>query len=225
MAWPTWMPLAARPANWIDWSTIFRAVIPREWPKRLFGGDSQAYSDLIAFGEALALARDWLSFLQNSLYPNQDSNGIFTARWERVYDVQPKGSITDRNNRLVALFRQRGTMTEDAVKAILCRAWDSDDPSILSFESPDPADVATAMGAGTTEWQWAQLQTQLHIYSNSAPTAEPDYSIIADLIAKIKPTWEKWTFGRYNHGKYEGSGGPEGGPGGGEGTYNHCTYA
>ena len=63
MAWPSWMPLAARPANWIDWSTTFRAVIPREWPKRLFGGDSQAYSDLIAFGEALALARDWLSFL------------------------------------------------------------------------------------------------------------------------------------------------------------------
>ena len=196
MAWPSWMPLAARPANWIDWSTTFRAVIPREWPKRLFGPGSQAYSDLIAFGEALALARDWLSFLQNSLYPNRDTNGIFTARWEGVYGVQPKGSITDRNNRLVALFRQRGTMTEDAVRAILCRAWDSDDPSILSFESPDPADVATLNPA--VDWQWAFPQTNLHIY-HTAQTREPDYSIAFDLIAKIKPTWETWSIGKRNN--------------------------
>ena len=224
MAWPSWMPLAARPATWIDWSTTFRSVIPREWPKRLFGAGSQALSDLIAFGESLALARDMLSFLQNSLYPNQDTTGIFTEDWEGVYGVQANGTITERNDRLVAMFRMRGTMTQDAVKTVMCRAFGIDDPTAIGITSPTPAAVAVVLGASTDEWRWCRLQMQMHIF-HLTETIDPDFDIAADLIAKIKPTWETWTFGRYLDGKYEGSGGPEGGPGGGEGTYNHCTYS
>jgi len=223
MAWPTWMPIVARPAHWIDWSSIFREVIPREWPKRLFAPGSQAYSDLIAFGEALALARDFASLLQHNIWPALDANyRIFMERWEGVFGLQPDGTSDQRTSRLIAVMRQRGPMTESLVKAIMCRAWNTDDPSAITIVHPDPADVAAA--TPTAEWEYAALQTQMHIY-HTAEGAEPDYGLAADLIAKNKPTWENWYVGRYNHGKYEGSGGPEGGPGGGVGTYNHCTYS
>ncbi|MEE9367157.1 MAG: hypothetical protein V3W44_10745 [Dehalococcoidales bacterium] len=193
MAWPSFMPLAARPSNWIDWSATFRDVIPREWPKRLFGAGSQALSDLIAFGESLAIVRDYLSFLQNSLYPNQDTNGIFTEDWERVFGVQASGTIAERNDRLVAMFRTRGTMTQDAVKTVMCRAFGIDDPTAIGIISPTPAAVAVLNPPEV--WQWVFPQTNMHIF-HLAETIEPDWDIAQDLIDKIKPTWETWSFGK-----------------------------
>ena len=195
MAWPSWMPIAARPSNWLDWSTIFRETIPREWPKRLFGAGSQAYSDLIAFGETLALARDMTSLLQHNIWPALDGNdNIFTDRWEEAFGIQASGALDDRTSRLIAFMRQRGTMTEDLVKAIMCRAWDSDDPSAVSIVSPDPSTYA-ASGA-VEDWQWAYLGHNLHIY-HTAETAEPNRSLAEDMIRKIKPTWETWSVGQY----------------------------
>lgn len=223
MAWPTWMPIAARPAFWDDWSTIFRSVIPREWPKRLFGGESNAYNDLVALGESLALARDMLSILQHNIWPTKDeTDQLLTDRWEESFGIQASGTDSDRTNRLVAFMRQRGTMTSDLVKSIMCRAWGSDDPAIVTLISPTPGDVAAV--APTEDWQWADLQSQMHIY-HTTEAEEPDYNLMEDLISKNKPTYENWSFGRYNAAKYEGSGGPEGGPGGGVGTYDHATYS
>jgi hypothetical protein len=210
------MPTAARPSTWIDWSSVFKDVIPREWWAGLFASESEAYYDQVAFGEALALARDMLSFLQNSIWPTQDTNHIFTERWERVYGVNPKGSLDDRANRLIALFRQRGTMTEDLVKAIMCRAWDSDDPSIVAISSPamTPAPQCAKHGA----FQGANM----HIY-HATGAAAPNQGIIEDLISKIKPTWEYWTWGQYGPSSvtnaYYGDGtDPK------EGKYNRCCY-
>jgi hypothetical protein len=194
------MPLAARPAAWLDWSTILRDVTPREWPKRLFAQGSQAYADLVAFGESLALARDMLSFLQHNIWPAKDANdNVFTDRWEAVFDIQPSGTTDDRTSRLIALFRQRGTMTEDLVKAIMCRAWDSDDPDVVRITYPDPADVATLNPA--EDWQWALPQTNLHLY-HFTETVEPNWKIAQDIINKIKPTWETWSFGKNRYLKW-----------------------
>ena len=188
MAWPSWMPIASRPSSWIDWSTIFRETIPREWPKRLFGAESQAYSDLVAFGEALALARDMLSMIQHNIWPADDaSDNLFTDRWEESFGIQPDGTSAERTDRLIAVMRQRGTMTEDLVRAIMIRAWGLSDPSLLTLTSPDPADVATENPA--EDWQWAYPQTNMHISLTSEASA-PDQGLAEDLIAKIKPTWE-----------------------------------
>jgi len=194
MAWPSWMPMAARPSNWLDWSAIFRDAIPREWPKRLYVQGSQAYSDLIAFGETLALARDMLSLLQHNIWPAQDANdNVFADRWEDSFGLQPDGTLDDRTNRLIAFMRQRGTMTEDLVKAIMCRVWDSDDPSVVSITSPDPA--AFAASGAVDDWQWAFLGHNMHIF-HTAETVEPNRGLADDLIRKIKPTWETWSISR-----------------------------
>ena len=193
MAWPSWMPLAARPSHWIDWSSIFRDVIPREWPKRLYAQGSQAYADLIAFGEALALARDMTSLLQHNIWPALDTDYLFTDRWEESFGLQPSGTNSQRVDRLIAHMRQRGTMTQDLVKAIMCRAWGSNDPGIVQLTSPDPADVATA--APDSEKAWAFNQTNMHISQVGAP-GSIDQGLAEDMIAKAKPTWETWTVGQ-----------------------------
>ena len=220
MAWPSWMPLAARPANWIDWSAIFRETMPREWPKRLFGAGSQAYQDLIAFGEAMALARDFASLLQHNIWPALDGNDfILNDRWEETFGLQPQGTQDERTSRLIAFMRQRGTMTQTLVKAIMARAWNSENPDVLTLVNVDPVDVA-ALGA-IDDYQAAQLLSQMYIY-HTAETVYPAVSLIIDFIAKNKPTFENWYYGQYFRGKYEG---PPGGAGGGEGTYNHATYS
>jgi hypothetical protein len=195
MSWPSWMPIAARPATWIDWSTIFRSVIPREWPKRLFVAGSQAYADLVAFGEALALARDMLSVLQHNIWPAEDGNHwLFTDRWEEVFGIQPSGSLDQRTSRLIAFMRQRGTMTEDLLKAIMCRAFATHNPADIGINSPTPA--AYAASGAVDEWQWAFLGHNMHIYSTS--NAAIDRGLAEDLIRKITPTWELWSAGTYN---------------------------
>lgn len=214
MAWPTWMPIVARPSTWIDWSDIFRETTPREWPKRLFGLGSQAYHDLIVFGEALALSRDMTSLLQHNIWPHLDGNdNIFTDRWEEAFGLLPDGTADERTNRLIAHLRQRGTMTEDLIKAVMCRAWGSDDPSTVSISSPDPA--AYAASGAADAWQWAYLGTSLHIY-HTAESAEPNRGLAEDLIRKIKPTWETWSVGQY---KYLAWGTP-----GEEGAWNQATW-
>jgi hypothetical protein len=214
------MPIAARPSSWIDWSEIFRETIPREWPKRLFGLGSEAYKDLVAFGETLALARDMLSVLQHNIWPALDVNdALFIDRWEEVFGLQPDGSNDVRTSRLIAVMRQRGTMTEDLVKAIMCRAWGSDDPSIVSLANPAAADVASV--APSEDWMWAQLQSQMYIY-HTAETDLPNAGLISDLIIKNKPTFENWYYGQHFRLKWEG---PPGGPGGGEGGWNQGCWS
>ncbi len=220
MAWPSWMPIAARPANWIDWSAIFRETMPREWPKRLFGAGSQAYQDLIAFGEAMALARDLASLLQHNIWPALDAvDFILSDRWEEAFGIQPSGTNTERTDRLIAFIRQRGTMTQTLVKAIMARAWGADDASAVTLVNVDPADVA-ALGT-IPDWQAAQLLSQMYIY-HTAETTAPNASLIRDLIAKNKPTFENWYYGRFYRLKWEG---PPGGPGGGEGGWNQGCWS
>ena len=219
MAWPSWMPMAARPANWIDWSEIFSETMPREWPKRLFGAGSQAYQDLIAFGEAMALARDWASLLQHNIWPALDGNDfIFGGRWEETFGLQPQGTQDERTDRLIAFLRQRGTMTQALVKAIMARAWNSDDASAVTLRNVDPADVA-ALGT-IPDWQAAQLLSQMYIH-HTAESAAPNASLVIDLISKNKPTFENWYYGQYYRLKW----GSVPLPGLGEGGWNQGCWS
>lgn len=217
MSWPSWMPLAARPATWIDWSATFRDVFPRAWPARLYVSGSDAYSDLVAFGESMALARDMVGVLTHNIWPAADANDhLFIDRWEEVFDLQPDGSFDERTSRLIAIMRQRGTMTQDLVRAIMCRAWNTDDPGAVSLSSP------AATPAPQCEVHGAFQGSNMHIY-HTAQSAAPDVGIIEDLIAKCKPTWETWTYGRYGT---SSAAGPYAvyGPHANVGLYNRCCY-
>ncbi len=200
MAWPSWMPTAARPAGWTDWSEVFRKVIPREWPENLFGIGTQGMSDLIAFGESLALTRDLLEFMLRNLWPGRDTvNGLFLSRWEAVFDISPAATIDERANRIIASMRQRGTMTSDLVKAIMAPAFGSANPGDVVFESPTSADAEAAYSTTTSsDAQGVLLGTTMHIYSGATPPVEPDFALAYDLIERIKPTGDSWSVGKFN---------------------------
>ena len=201
MAWPSWMPSAARPSIFPDWSEIFRTVIPREWPENLFGPGTQGMGDLKATGESLALARDMLEFALRYIWPGKDTgSGYFLSDWEKVFGISPAATLASRSYRIIASMRQRGTMTEGLVKAIMAPAFGTTDPAEVAFDSPSSADVAAEYSAtATTENHVAFLGTNLHIYSGATPQVEPDWGLAADLIARIKPTGDTWSFGKSNY--------------------------
>jgi hypothetical protein len=158
----------------------------------LYAAGSQAIADLVALGESLALARDLASFLQHNIWPqHDDEHGLFIEDWEEVFGLLPYGDIDARVDRLISTLRQRGTMTQDLVKAIMCRAWGSDNPNDVTITS---VNLATTVDPDE-DWQWAFMQTNMHIF-HSAQTQEPDFGMAYDLIAKIKPTWETWSVGK-----------------------------
>ncbi len=93
-------------------------------------------------------------------------------------------------------MRQRGTMTEDLVKAVLIRAWNLDDPSLLTITVATTTEIVAEMSATSEEWQWTFAQTNMHISLTSEASA-PDQGMAEDMIRKIKPTWENWSVGQY----------------------------
>lgn len=211
MAWPSWFPYTptgSRPATWDDWVTILQEVTPRQWPARLYARDSEAWLDLKSFGESIALMRDILQFMQRWLWPNKDTGGTFLALWEAVFDLAPAKSLALRQQRLEAAMRQRGTMTQQLVKAVMAPAWGHTNTDLVGLESPTQGWTATDDPEG------AFLGDNMHIYDiNEA--AEPDPMII-DLIAKVKPTWQIWSYGQYKRLKW--------GVAGAEGSWDRATW-
>jgi hypothetical protein len=198
------MPSATRPSLFPDWSDFFRTVVPREWPNRLFAVGSEARADLIALGESLALTRDLAQFIQLYLWPEKDSAyAIFLDLWEAVFDVSPSSTTALRIDRLVATFRQRGTMTYALTKAILVRCFSTEtDPSTIELSSPTAANVAATNTLG--DETRARGGTSMHIY-HVAETKTPTLKLAWDLINQIKPAWERWTIGKWKYGRYGSS--------------------
>ena len=211
MAWPSWFPYTptgSRPATWDDWPTILQEVIPRQWPPKLFAKDGNAWKDLKALGESIALMRDILQFMQRYLWPNKDAGGVFIAMWEDVFGLGPANTLALRQQRLEAAMRLRGTMTQEQVKAIMAPAWGHTNTDGVGLESPTQGWTASDDQSG------AFLGDNMHVY-DSNEAAEPDPMII-DLISKTKPTWQFWSYGRYKRLKW--------GVAGAEGTWDNATW-
>ena len=211
MAWPSWFPYTptgSRPSNWDDWPDLLKQVVPRQWPHRLFAKDSEAWLDLEALGESLALMRDILQFMQRGLWPGKDIGGTFVSLWEAVFDLEPAKTLALRKQRLEAAMRQRGTMNQQLVKAIMAAAWGHANSDLVGLESPTQGWTASDDQGG------AFLGDNMHIY-DVAEAAEPDPMII-DLIAKTKPTWQIWSYGQYKRLKW--------GVAGAEGSWDNATW-
>ena len=196
MAWPTWFPTVARPGTWEDWGTIYKDVSPREWPRDLYSLASESWGDLQAFGESLGLTRDLVEWMLRAFFPVKDSNGALLDRWELALGLTKKSTIALRLAWITARCRLLGkTMTEDDIKSIMCWAWNSTDPTVVSLVHPDTSTIVTYDTLGQVTY--TQNQNCLHIY-RTGESAAPDYGLADYLIAMIKPTWQDWTVGQYN---------------------------
>jgi hypothetical protein len=196
MAWPSWFPTASRPATWEDWGAIYKAVSPREWPRGLYRLDSEGWGDLQAFGESLGLVRDLMEWLLRAYFPVFDTNGVLLSRWESSLGLSRKATIALRLAWITARCRLLGkSMTEADIKSIMCWAWGTTDPAVVSLVHPDTTTIVTYATLGVVTY--VQNQNCLHIY-RTGESAAPDYGLADTLIAMIKPTWQAWTVGQYN---------------------------
>lgn len=195
MAWPSWFPAAARPSTWEDWGAIYKRVIPREWPRGLFSSDSDALADLQAFGESMGLARDLMEWLLRAFSPRLDSTGTLLGRWEDALGISRQALIATRLAWITARCRLLSKyMTEADIKGIMCWAWGSTDPAVVSLVHPDTSTIVTYDTLGVVTY--VQNQNCLHIY-RTGESAAPNYRLADSLIAQIKPTWQDWTVGQY----------------------------
>lgn len=221
MAWPSWFAQGSRPSTWVDWAAAFRKTVPREWPRNLFADESEGFKDLVAFGEALALSRDMLNQVMAYIWPARDSvDGVFVDDWEGAFNLRPgSADLDERIDRLIAAFRQRGTLSADQTKAILSYAFGSADPADVSIEIANATDLASAWAAGDTSMNaglsYLFTMNCVHVYHTSESVA-PDQDLLEYLISRIKPAWEFWSGGQYNRLKW--------GVAGAEGAWDQATW-
>lgn len=204
----SWLP--SWPSAWVDLVTQYATAIPSEWPRGLFRTDGQAHADHQALGEVLAYVRQAAEWMLRTILPQNDDDELFLDRWEDALGLQSYNSaITTRQQAIVAEWRRRGTVTDALVRSILCAAWGSDDPAVVSLASPDPADVDSVDTLG--EETSGRHQSNLHIYRTEEGEA-PDYLLAEYLIDRIKPASEHWSVGQYRTGIYD------------SGTYDRCVW-
>jgi hypothetical protein len=194
---PTW------PATWPDLVTLWREYVPMEAPRFLWKRGGQAWLDLQALGESLALARQFLEWVLRCYLPNRDTTGQLLERWEDDYRLQPAATVADRIIAVIAKMREPGTLTILHAKELLCSVFGTNDPAEVSCVYPLAADMTTAADAtGTTEQQWAEMAFQVHWYS-TGEDVEPNQSLFERLWRRIAPVTEDWSCGRYCYAEYD----------------------
>lgn len=195
MANPSWLP--SWPSNWPDYPGIFADVVPREWPKMLWRRGGNAYLDNQALGESVALVRQLMRWMTDTVLPHQDDEAQFLERWEAAFSLPRASTLGERQDNLVSAWRYRSTVTQDVVKAVFCNCWGfKADPSVVTVVAGDIADIAVEATLGAKSFAFAH--NHLHIY-HTAQTAHPDYTQADTLIAKMQPMWATWTIGRYKY--------------------------
>jgi hypothetical protein len=146
MADPSWYETWI--AAWEDFSAAYQAMAPRQWPKNLFSETGEGYKDQQGVGEILSWLRKGSKWISECFWPWLDAAyadaastaaPLFLERWEEVFGLAPRGTTyAERANRVLASFRNRGTMTEDRLKAIFISVFGTTDPDKLSLVAPTP---------------------------------------------------------------------------------------
>lgn len=185
-----WLP--PWPSSWPDWIAGFQRGIWTVIPQGLVSEDGQAAADWESLAEMLGHVREMMDWIYHSITPQTDTESLQLARWRQDLQVKLGDGGASVADWIVAKLRQRGTLTDNMIRQIMCTAWGSLDPSILTiYRQP----LLTAGTEPTDELQRRE-NWQIHIY-HAAETQAPDWRLAEALIAAIKPTWEIWSVGRY----------------------------
>lgn len=204
---PSWLP--AWPSGWPDIEPVYRDLVERIFGPDVYDDDAPEKDDQRALGSVLSWIGQAEQWIHRRIYPSRDSGNLFTALWEEALGI-PQGPAAARNDRVLAAFRHRGTGTRELIQAIFAPVFGTTDLADISFVAPDPG----AHPAGASDYDKIDLQNQIHIYSTNEDL-DPDHGWGRDLIKKSKPTWERWTIGRYQTAQYDVDGK----------GYDEATYA
>jgi len=137
-----------------------------------------------------------LGIVQRNYFPSSDGEGIFLPFWEEALGLSPKGTITERQNRVTAKLRNRGTANEQVVMSIIAPAFGVPEGSpLILFTTPDLstllADNPVAEDPG---WLHAFMG---HFYADGSLTL--DRGMADAILARMTPAGWMWTAGEVQY--------------------------
>lgn len=191
---PSWLPTAS--AAWEAIEGAYVASTPEQWPKGLrFAGTALAKTrEAFGIGYAwLAMQVDWWV---SRYWPSEDDSAeLGLPRWESILKLQPLGTIAERQQRVRAALRNRGTLNITRLQMMVSPAFDDCDLADIDVLCPDLSTViADAPIADDPGWRDAFLA---HIHVDGAHTLNES---IGDAIVqrleglgfKVQIGEEKW---------------------------------
>jgi hypothetical protein len=129
--------------------THYRNMAPGQWPKGLYRDDSQEVLDQTAVGAVFGALRKMSWWVMESYLPHKDTGAYLLSWWEDLFGLDHSGSVGKRINRIVASFRNRGTLVTEKLQAIFGPLFDTTDPETdISITGPTPSTTWQA----SVEW-------------------------------------------------------------------------
>lgn len=139
---PSWLPTANSVMEAIE--QAYQEFVPEQWPKGLrFPG-----TVLHLHRKALGVGYSWLSMAilwwTEIFWPDRDDGAeLGLPRWERIFGLSPLGTIDERQRRVTAAFRNRGTLNLARLRAIVAPAFGN--PSDLTDIQVSVPDFSTVI--------------------------------------------------------------------------------
>lgn len=188
---PSW--LTTSPTEWPDFESHFQGVVPRQYPEDLYADDGEKRAQMRAFGTVMSFVKKATNFFVTRWFPRKDTTEEFLNDWAAVLAEPINGTLAQRQDRLIAKMRNRGTGTTARIQAMFARVFGIDDPTQVSFSSPD----LTALPGGLSSNDHAELQSQMHIF-NTGETKPVDRPLADALLARVVPSGDTWTVGQFD---------------------------
>jgi hypothetical protein len=208
---PSWFP--SWPSDFPDIQQDYEQTVPEQYPAGLYEPGSDEYKDIQATAQVFSWIAQGSMWIRRRLWPHFDTSGLFLDLWEDAFGLVARSSITERVANITRSARNKlGTATKANVQAIFAPVFgDNADPSTVAFASPSSSDIA-ANPPDSAEG-WARALNSMHIY-DANETTEPDRVEGTDAVNATKPTYQRWTYGRYNKAKWDT-----------QGTWDHACWS
>jgi hypothetical protein len=189
--YPPWLPVVS---GMPDLEAVYRKSIPLQWPRGIRFKDT----DIDYHRQAMGVVYSWLAeavwIVQRKFFPGDDDQAIFLPLWEEALRLSPQGTIADRQARVLAKLRNRGTGNESVIFSIIAPAYGTpDDISHLRFSTPDLSTIL-ADNPPADDPGWLDAFTG-HFYSVDA-TVTVDQDLAQSILARITPGGWRWTAGK-----------------------------
>lgn len=150
MTEPSWLP-QTWPADAPDIEGHYERMAPRQWQKGVYSEDSKAVLDQQVIGHVFSWCRKLFWWFRERYFPQKDTTDAYLIEdWERDFGLGSGGTLSQRANRILAGWRNRGTSTVSRIKAIFAPVFDTEDESDISLAWVKPSDT---WAGGMATWQ------------------------------------------------------------------------
>jgi hypothetical protein len=187
--YPDWLPVVS---GMPDIEGSYQKSVPLQWPRGLRFPDTDINYHRQAMGVVFSWVAEAIWVVQRNFFPSNDDSAIFLPFWEEALDLQPSGTITERQYRVTSKLRQRGTGNEQVIFSIMAPAYGvPEGSSKIQFQTPDLSTII-ADNPPASDPGWLDAFTG-HFYADGTLTL--DQAMAKSILARITPAGWRWTAG------------------------------